>query len=199
MKQRFAGVIAAGLIFSIMFVAPLEPWTLRNERVIGVFQPLAPAHADAPGEFVPYGYLHWLRTWIDDQRYIPVMLWGLEQQRITIDKIPAYAFDSDQERKQVSDLLDRYNDSDPDHPLVPKTKAETADQDDDDSHDGDNDADSGDDSDDAGDSGDQDSQEMDLTISPEVDVAFDEIAQARVARRPWHYYLELPAERSASM
>ena len=47
-----------------------------------MFQPLAPQHAEAPGEFVPLGYYHWLRTWIDDARYISPMLWELEIHRI---------------------------------------------------------------------------------------------------------------------
>src|SRR5262245_28803791 len=45
------------------FVAVLTPWTVRNERVLGIFQPIAPRYANMPGEFVPKGYMDWLRTW----------------------------------------------------------------------------------------------------------------------------------------
>jgi 4-amino-4-deoxy-L-arabinose transferase-like glycosyltransferase len=49
--------------------AVIAPWTIRNARVIGVFQPIAPQYANMPGEFVPHGYIDWLRTWVDDVKY----------------------------------------------------------------------------------------------------------------------------------
>jgi len=37
-----------------------------------------------PGEFVPRGYLAWLRSWIEDQRYIGPVLWKLEEAPSTL-------------------------------------------------------------------------------------------------------------------
>jgi 4-amino-4-deoxy-L-arabinose transferase and related glycosyltransferases of PMT family len=202
--RNIALTIGKGILFSIAFVLPLAPWTIRNERVFGVFQPLAPTHAEAPGEFVPRGYYLWVRTWIDDQRYIPMMLWGLEQQRIKIDQIPADAFDSDDERSQVAALINQYNNSDPEHPMAKDQKDAKADSDDGDDSSADNSDDNGDNGDDQSDNSDQADQpeqpeELNLKVSPEVDTAFAQIAQERITRRPMHFYLTLPAERAASM
>lgn len=203
--RAISGVIVKGILFSAAFMLPLVPWTVRNERVFGIFQPLAPTHAEAPGEFVPHGYYLWLRTWINDSRYIPTMQWGLEIQRIKIEQVPAIAFDSDEERSEVAALLDQYNNSDPDHPMVADQKQEQADSDDnDDSGADDSDDQDDDNSDDQSDASDQDDQpqqpeELDLKISPEVDAAFQQIAEQRIARHPFHFYVTLPVERATSM
>jgi len=74
-----------------------------------------------PGEFVPRGYQLWLRTWLDDERYIGPFLWSLGDQPIDIDDVPASAFDSAAEKDRVAALLDKY-----DHP--PGSKVPNADQ-----------------------------------------------------------------------
>ena len=177
-----------------------------------MFQPLAPEHAEMPGEFVPLGYYHWLRTWIDDAKYISPMLWELEIHRIDPNKIPGSAFSNDDEKARVSALFDQYNNSDPDHPLVPKKQCDSdiddssddsADSKSDDSTDSDsdddsNDQDSSDDCDDSDDNSPTD-EELDLKISPESDTVFDQIARERIANDPLRYYLTLPAKRAATM
>lgn len=100
---------AAGCIFSLAFVLVLAPWTIRNARVFHRFQPLAPAHGEMPGEFVPRGYFLWLRTWLDHQRYIDPFLWSLNDQPINLDDVPPDAFDSGQEKDRVEALLEEYN------------------------------------------------------------------------------------------
>src|SRR5205823_12438798 len=80
-----------------------------NARVFHLFQPLAPAHGEMPGEFVPRGYNLWLRTWVDDERYIPEFLWSFDTDRIDLDDVPPYAFDSKDEKDRVAALLDKYN------------------------------------------------------------------------------------------
>ena len=156
MARRFVNVLLKGAIFSAAFCIVLVPWTVRNESVFGIFQPLSPAHGEAPGEFVQYGYYRWLRTWIDDSRYIGPMLWGLGQKRIKIDDLPASAFASDEERGRVAVLIDAYNDSDPDHPLAKPTPTSTPASDD-------NDDNNKDDSDDSTDSDDKSDDSSDDT------------------------------------
>src|SRR4051812_49174537 len=51
--QRIGRIVSRGAILTAAFVIVLAPWTIRNERVFHTFQPLAPAHAEMPGEFVP--------------------------------------------------------------------------------------------------------------------------------------------------
>src|SRR5437588_351746 len=105
---------AAILIFSFACLLVLTPWTIRNWRVFHLFQPLAPMNAEMPDEFVPRGYIRWLKTWIDDQRYIDPFWWELDIEPIDIDELPDNAFDSDAERARVAALLDQYN-----HPAHP--------------------------------------------------------------------------------
>lgn len=194
--SRLGDRLLKGVIYSVAFAVLFVPWTIRNERLFGVFQPLAPAHAEKPGEFVPHGYFLWLRTWIDDPRYIEPMLWNLEVRPIKIDDIPPNAFASEAEKQEVASLLDQYNNSDPEHP-PPKAVDERSKPDDAD--------DSSDDSDDAADetadNSDKpaDTEELNLKISPEVDSAFEQLAQQRIGREPWRFYVLLPAKRMSTM
>ncbi|MGH9818931.1 MAG: hypothetical protein ACRD43_02080, partial [Pyrinomonadaceae bacterium] len=206
-RGRLVDRFLKGIVFTVVFALPLIPWTIRNERLFGVFQPLSPAHAEMPGEFVSRGYFLWLKTWIDDSRYIGPMIWNLEEHPILIKDVPASAFSSDEERTRVASLLDQYNNSDPDHPMTPPKKVDKRDASDDDDKDSaadDNNDDSGngDDSDktDVDDNDDADADaEWDLKIAPDVDAGFAAIASERIARDPWRYYAWLPAKRSASM
>src|ERR1043166_7926150 len=52
-KNMVAQTLLCGAIFSVSFALLLVPWTIRNWRIFHLFQPLAPAHAEMPGEFVP--------------------------------------------------------------------------------------------------------------------------------------------------
>jgi 4-amino-4-deoxy-L-arabinose transferase-like glycosyltransferase len=106
---KFSRASFLGAVFSLAFCLVLVPWTIRNRRVFHLFQPLAPAHAEMPGEFVPRGYLMWLRTWIDDGRYIGPVLWTLDDGPIKISDIPERAFDSAEEKQRVAALFDKYN------------------------------------------------------------------------------------------
>lgn len=106
---RFSRASYLGAVFSLAFCLILVPWTVRNFRVFHLFQPLAPAHAEMPGEFVPRGYLSWLRTWIDDGGYIGLVLWSLDESPIKLDDIPDRAFDSAEEKQRVAALFEKYN------------------------------------------------------------------------------------------
>jgi hypothetical protein len=108
-SKTFSRTFMAGAVFSLAFVLALVPWTIRNERVFHLFQPLAPSHGEMPDEFVPRGYYSWLRTWLDDEAYIAPFLWSLNDQPIDIDDIPPSAFDSVDEKARVEALLEKYN------------------------------------------------------------------------------------------
>jgi hypothetical protein len=120
----FRRPVAAGALFSLAFVLILTPWTIRNARVFHLFQPLAPTHGNMPDEFVPLGYTRWLMTWLDDQRYVDAFWWEVDVDPIDVDKLPAQAFDSAQERDRVAALLDQYNHP-PDKPADETQKPET--------------------------------------------------------------------------
>jgi len=189
-KSVLAQVLIAGTIFSVAFALVLTPWTIRNWRVFHVFQPLSPAHAEMPGEFVPHGYEQWLRTWLDDDKYVAPFLWSLDAEELDIDEVPASAFDSAEEKDRVAALFEKYNHA----------------------------AEEEDDSDTDTDTTDQDQKEKPenqaeesqteplqanepppVEMTPEIDAGFGQLARERVARHRFRYYVWLPIERARTM
>src|SRR6185295_19013268 len=107
--RRFSKAVFSAALFSVAFCLVLVPWTIRNRRVFGVFQPLSTAHGEMPGVFVPRGYLMWLRTWLDDGRYIGPVLWRLDTAPISMEAFPERAFDSAEEQERIAKLMAQYN------------------------------------------------------------------------------------------
>jgi len=190
-RLRQATLCAA--IFSVAFCLVLVPWTIRNRRLFHVFQPLAPAHAEMPGEFVPRGYLLWVRTWLDDERYVASALWALDMRQIHVTEFPAKAFDSKEERDRVAALFEKYNHSDgSEEQGEEQSSADEEDQDD---------------------SGDEDTQEeeqpeeqpqaqpeeADVELTPEIDAGFAQIGQERIAHSRLRYYVALPLRRAMTL
>jgi hypothetical protein len=201
----------------------LVPWAIRNYRVFHLFQPLSPAHAEMPGEFVPRGYLTWVRTWIDDGRYIGPTIWQLDAGPIKLASIPDRAFDSAEEKQRVSALLEKYN-----HPLeepglfvdekdssspassedqsqetengeTSKSEADKAGDQSDEVN-----ADEGDEKDDEEDETDEsesadETSDQAVEMTPELDAGFAQIARERIARHPFRYYVWLPLKRARSI
>ena len=218
---RFARASFLGAVFSLAFCAVLVPWTIRNYRVFHLFQPLAPAHAEMPGEFVPRGYLAWLRTWIDDGRYIGPVLWSLDDSAITIKDFPDRAFDSAEEKQRVAALLDKYNHP-PDEQATPApdepSSTATPDQSDEDNananestndnrdeeagnenddNNSNSDAEADDDNDDESNGAENSDQNVQMT--PEIDAGFAQLAAERKARHPIRYFFWLPFKRGLSL
>jgi 4-amino-4-deoxy-L-arabinose transferase-like glycosyltransferase len=185
------GAIAAGAALSLGFAAVLTPWTIRNAVVFGLFQPIAPQSASMPGEFVPSGYGRWLRTWVDDQRYIDPFEWELDTRPITIEQVPGDAFDSPAERERVTALLDRYDNpapgiARPDTATARESNADSLDA-------GDSTEDDGDDD------GDGDEPPALVKMTPSIDSGFAAIAAERIARAPLRHYILLPARRAVAL
>jgi hypothetical protein len=107
--QQILATLVSCASLTLGFAITLTPWTIRNAQVFGTFQPVAPAYANMPDEFAPLGYIAWLRTWVDDERYVGPIEDSLNLYPIPVDRIPDYAFDSALERERVLSLLDRYN------------------------------------------------------------------------------------------
>lgn len=102
------------LILTVSWMAmalllPLLPWAARNARVFGRIQFLAPRYAEIEGDFIPYGFFTWLRTWMVRPENNYLFPWKLGNAPIPIESLPASAFDSVPERNRVSRLLDIYN------------------------------------------------------------------------------------------
>lgn len=220
LRQRFGVMLTQGATFSLAFIIVLVPWTVRNWRVFHLFQPLAPSHGQMPGEFVPEGYLTWVRTWIDDQRYIDPVIWSLNEAPVDIDELPQNAFDSAAERARVEELFDEYESpaeegeetgaaaskqnvadaasAKPGAGVSPTSKAETAGA-------GQNitppSAKSG-----TAVNGPIDTEVPATTaktrppeMTPALSAAFGEIARERIKRAPLRYYLWLPLKRACAL
>lgn len=215
---RTARTSYLGAVFSLAFCLVLVPWAVRNYRVFHFFQPLSPAHAEMPGEFVPRGYFTWVRTWIDDGRYIGPAIWMLDAGPIKLGSMPDTAFDSPEEKQRVAALLEKYN-----HPVEepelfkdqqdskkpadeqdssqPNEKAETdKSADGDDGESGDDEAGSADEEDQSDESNPEEAaSDQSVEMTPEIDAGFAQIARERITRHWLRYYVWLPFRRAHSM
>ncbi|HET9838801.1 MAG TPA: glycosyltransferase family 39 protein [Candidatus Angelobacter sp.] len=105
-KQR---VLLAGALYLVASLVPLIPWTVRNWRVFHVFQPLASRYANDPGEFVPLGFNHWMKTWVVDFVSTDEIYWKVPGESIDPNTLPERAFDTWPEYQKTQELIARYN------------------------------------------------------------------------------------------
>lgn len=226
---RTARASYLGAVFSLAFCLILVPWAIRNYRVFHFFQPLAPAHAEMPGEFVPRGYLAWVRTWINDGRYVGPVIFSLDYAPIELADIPDHAFDSAEEKQRVGELLQKYNHpseepglftDEPNSPSPPAPEdqsnqnevSETPKTEDSKAQTGQTDQpdevnkDEADRQGDEGDEGHADESasgdrvpDQAVEMTPEIDAGFAQIARERIARQPLRYYVMLPLRRAHSL
>ncbi len=108
---NWARLTRTALLLIAGFVLPLMPWAVRNWRTFHKLQFLAPRYTELPGEFVPRGFYAWTNTWLVRFRDVYLVLWKLDEEPILIESMPAYAFDSPEERSHVTKLLERYNET----------------------------------------------------------------------------------------
>jgi hypothetical protein len=156
-----------------------------------LFQPLSPMHAEMPGEFVPFGYLKWVRTWLDDGRFVGPVLWDLDNRQIKVEKIPSYAFDSAEEKARVAALFAKYNHTDP---MVAQANPSPSPDENSSDEENSEEDDSADDNADQGNASDGD-----VEMTPEIDAGFAQIAKERISRAPFRYYMKLPVKRAISL
>jgi 4-amino-4-deoxy-L-arabinose transferase-like glycosyltransferase len=101
----------AGLLMGVGLLIPLVPWAARNWRTLHDVQFLAPRYSELPGEYTPLGFTAWTNTWMWRFRDVYLTQWKVNEEEIAIDQLPAYAFDSQDERERMADLLDEYNEA----------------------------------------------------------------------------------------
>jgi len=102
--------LRAGLLVSVVALAPLIPWSLRNLHTLHRFEPLAPRYANAPDEFVPLGFNRWVRTWMVDYASVEEIYWAVPGSSLDASKLPTRAFDTDAQQQETEQLLEDYND-----------------------------------------------------------------------------------------
>ena len=104
-------LIRAGLLMGLGLLLPLVPWAARNWNTLHDVQFLAPRYSELPGEYTPLGFTAWTNTWMWRFRDVYLTQWKVNEEEIAIDELPAYAFDSQDERERMADLLDEYNEA----------------------------------------------------------------------------------------
>jgi 4-amino-4-deoxy-L-arabinose transferase-like glycosyltransferase len=102
-------VLIASVLLAVTSLGPLVPWTVRNWRVFHVWQPLASRYANDPGEFLPRGFNHWVKTWMVDYVSVEEVYWKVSGEPIDPQQLPERAFDTRPEYEKTLDLISRYN------------------------------------------------------------------------------------------
>jgi hypothetical protein len=196
--SKLSRLLLAGSVFSFAFVLALAPWTIRNWRTLHVFQPLAPTHANMPGEFVPLGYHRWLKTWTTDGEYLDQLMWDLGKEPVDVEELPDSAFDSQAEHDRVEELFDKLNgdsesqDAKPSSSPLPSPN-QPANQ---------NQAKNPNEENEEEDEPDEAATDQSTSpgeLTPEIDAGFAQIANERIARRPFRYYVLLPLRRAHAL
>lgn len=98
------------MVFSALgCVLPLFPWAVRNAVTLKEVRFLSPKNSNLPGEFVPYGFMAWEKTWLFRMKDCYLAPWKLNSEAIDVDSLPARAFDSPDEKQRVAQILRQYN------------------------------------------------------------------------------------------
>jgi 4-amino-4-deoxy-L-arabinose transferase-like glycosyltransferase len=104
-------LVRAGLLMGLGLLMPLVPWAARNWNTLHDVQFLAPRYSELPGEYTPLGFTAWTNTWMWRFRDVYLTQWKVNEEEIAIDELPVYAFDSQDEKERMADLLDEYNEA----------------------------------------------------------------------------------------
>ncbi len=104
-------LIRATALLAIGLLLPLVPWAARNWHTLHKIQFLAPRYGELPGELAPRGFDAWIHTWEWRFRDVFAVDWKLNDAEIDLSDIPPSAFDSNEQRARVAQLLDNYNDT----------------------------------------------------------------------------------------
>ena len=148
-RRQWLRLVRTGVWLAFGLLLPLLPWATRNFVTLDRVQFLATRYAEMYGEFVPHGFYAWTDTWLVRFRDVYIVPWKLEEEPISVDDLPASAFDSPAERARVAQLFNEYDDS--------------------------------------------------LTITPEMDRQFAELARERTGRHPLRTWLWVPLGRIATI
>jgi Dolichyl-phosphate-mannose-protein mannosyltransferase len=108
-KANKKQVLFAGLVLGITSLGPLAPWAVRNWRVFHVWQPLASRYANDPGEFLPRGFNHWVKTWMVEYVSVEEVYWNVSGEPIDPQQLPERAFGNRPEYEKTLAVIARYN------------------------------------------------------------------------------------------
>ena len=106
---KFVHWIKLILLTGAMCMVPLLPWAVRNAVTLHEVQFLTPKDAMLKTELVPRGFMAWEKTWLYRMRECYAVPWKLNEEEIKMEDIPSRAFDSEQEKRKVAEILEKYN------------------------------------------------------------------------------------------
>jgi hypothetical protein len=101
--------VQAVTLVTVIALAPLVPWAIRNWNAFHRLQPLAPRYANEEDEFVPMGFNRWVKTWIADYSSTEEIYWSVPGNEIDSAKLPSRAFDSPRQQIETAALINDYN------------------------------------------------------------------------------------------
>jgi hypothetical protein len=107
--QPIRPALRRAMLCALLSVLPFAAWAVRNWQTFHVFEPLAPRYANDPGESTLPGMQHWVRTWCLDFTCTYEIYWNFPDTPVSLDDLPARAFDSPQQREQTAQLFADYN------------------------------------------------------------------------------------------
>ena len=82
-------MLTAMVLLVAVSLAPLVPWTIRNWRVFHIVQPLVAMSATNPGEYLAYGWGHWLKSWLIDYANTEDVSFQVPGQPVDPNDIPS--------------------------------------------------------------------------------------------------------------
>ena len=97
------------LLCTLLTLVPFVPWTIRNARAMHVFQPLAPRYANDPSEYIPRGWIRWVKTWAGDYASTAEFYWNVNGSPLDMQLLPARAVDTPAEQAETAKLIAAYN------------------------------------------------------------------------------------------
>jgi 4-amino-4-deoxy-L-arabinose transferase-like glycosyltransferase len=110
-RLRSSDAVVSLLLFCSAIPLVLAPWIVRNYLAFEKFQPLASEWGRPRGEFVPTGYVLWIRTWMTDETnyHAGDLIFHPGSRAFDPRQLPDHVFDSVEEREEVFQLIDKYN------------------------------------------------------------------------------------------
>ncbi|MGC2211201.1 MAG: glycosyltransferase family 39 protein [Candidatus Korobacteraceae bacterium] len=111
-RSRRRELLTAIVLLASVSLAPLVPWTIRNWRVFHIVQPLVAMSATNPGEYLAYGWGHWLKSWLLDYANTEDVGFPVPGQPVDPNDIPSWAYKSAAERAHGDKLLAQYDTKD---------------------------------------------------------------------------------------
>ena len=83
-KISSARSLRLAIFCTLLAMIPFVPWTIRNQVSMHTFQPLAPRYANDPNEFVPHGWIRWIKSWVAEYTSTADTYWNVNGSPLDI-------------------------------------------------------------------------------------------------------------------